>query len=91
MSGTNEGFEQQVRERAFALWQQAGSPEGRAEEFWHQARNELEGHSGPAHGSKDSVLQNKEKFGQPGTTGQADRKAEDELKHMGSGGTAKGR
>ncbi len=30
--------EQRVRERAFYLWQEAGSPEGREEEFWHRAR-----------------------------------------------------
>jgi hypothetical protein len=31
-------FEHRVRERAFQLWQEAGCPEGRDEEFWHQAR-----------------------------------------------------
>lgn len=90
MAGTNEGFEQKVRERAFALWQQAGSPEGRAEEFWHQARAELQG-PGATDGPGDSVLQSKDKFGQPGTTGEADRRAEDKMKHMGSDGAAKRR
>jgi hypothetical protein len=33
--------EQAIRERAYALWQAAGSPEGREDEFWHQAREEL--------------------------------------------------
>jgi len=27
-----------IRERAFQLWQEAGCPEGRAEEFWHLAQ-----------------------------------------------------
>jgi hypothetical protein len=31
-------FESHVRERAFALWEEAGCPENRAEEFWHRAR-----------------------------------------------------
>jgi len=31
-------FETRVRERAFALWEEAGCPENRAEEFWYQAR-----------------------------------------------------
>ncbi len=31
-------FESRVRERAFALWEEAGCPENRAEEFWHRAR-----------------------------------------------------
>lgn len=30
-------FEERVRERAYYLWQQAGAPEGRAEEFWDEA------------------------------------------------------
>jgi hypothetical protein len=30
--------EQQNREQAYSLWQKAGSPEGKHEEFWHQAR-----------------------------------------------------
>ncbi|HET9146611.1 MAG TPA: DUF2934 domain-containing protein [Acetobacteraceae bacterium] len=33
--------EHRIRERAFFLWQEAGSPEGREEEFWHRAE-ELE-------------------------------------------------
>ncbi|MCF3945221.1 DUF2934 domain-containing protein [Acidiphilium sp. AL] len=32
--------EQRIRERAYALWQQAGSPEGQHETFWHQAKAE---------------------------------------------------
>ena len=32
--------ERRVRERAYFLWERAGSPEGRAEEFWEQARRE---------------------------------------------------
>ena len=26
-----------VREQAYALWEQEGRPDGRAEEFWHRA------------------------------------------------------
>jgi hypothetical protein len=33
--------ERQVRERAEKLWQEAGRPEGRDEEFWHQAEAEI--------------------------------------------------
>lgn len=31
-------FETRVRERAFALWQEAGCPENTADEYWHRAR-----------------------------------------------------
>ncbi len=31
-------FENRVRERAFALWQEAGGPENTADEYWHRAR-----------------------------------------------------
>jgi hypothetical protein len=27
----------QIRERAYQLWQEAGCPDGRDEEFWHKA------------------------------------------------------
>ena len=35
--------EEQIRKRAFELWEQAGKPEGRDDEFWDQARRELQG------------------------------------------------
>jgi hypothetical protein len=39
MSGAaQDDLEQRIRERAFFLWQEAGCPEGRAEEFWYRAR-----------------------------------------------------
>lgn len=31
-----------IRERAFKLWQEAGCPDGHHEEFWHQAKAEIE-------------------------------------------------
>jgi hypothetical protein len=33
----------QIRQRAHALWEQSGRPEGRSEEFWHEAERELLG------------------------------------------------
>ena len=33
--------EEQIRARAHELWEQAGKPEGREDEFWHQAEKEL--------------------------------------------------
>jgi hypothetical protein len=35
--------ENQIRERAHQLWEAAGKPEGRHEEFWQQAERELRG------------------------------------------------
>lgn len=34
--------EDHIREYAHRLWEKAGRPEGRHEEFWHQAKSELE-------------------------------------------------
>jgi len=34
--------DEKVRERAYALWEQAGRPEGRSLEFWFDAIRELE-------------------------------------------------
>jgi Protein of unknown function (DUF2934) len=36
-------IEETVRRRAYELWEQAGQPEGRSEEFWLVAIAELEG------------------------------------------------
>lgn len=33
--------DEQIRTRAHHLWEEAGRPDGRAEEFWHQAEREL--------------------------------------------------
>jgi hypothetical protein len=35
--------EEQIRKRAFELWEQSGKPEGRQDEFWDQAQKELQG------------------------------------------------
>jgi hypothetical protein len=32
-----EGFEEAVRDTAYFLWEQAGRPDGRSDEFWYQA------------------------------------------------------
>jgi hypothetical protein len=34
--------EDQIRKRAHELWERAGKPDGRDEEFWHQAEKELQ-------------------------------------------------
>jgi Protein of unknown function (DUF2934) len=33
--------DEQIRIRAHQLWEQAGKPEGRQDEFWHLAEQEL--------------------------------------------------
>lgn len=42
----SEPTEQDIRERAHRLWEQAGKPEGREEEFWHAAEQELRNEDG---------------------------------------------
>jgi hypothetical protein len=34
--------EEQIRNYAHQLWEKAGRPEGKCEEFWRQAENELD-------------------------------------------------
>ena len=34
--------EERIRKRAYQLWEQGGTPEGRAEEYWHRARQLLD-------------------------------------------------
>jgi hypothetical protein len=40
-SATDENFVQKIRERAHALWEQEGRPEGRDAEFWFRAEQEI--------------------------------------------------
>lgn len=37
---TKKGLEQAVRERAYMLWERAGRPQGKADEFWYEARHQ---------------------------------------------------
>jgi hypothetical protein len=32
----------EIRKYAHQLWEKAGCPEGQSEEFWHQAKSEME-------------------------------------------------
>jgi len=41
MRGDMTPREERVRARAQRLWQEAGRPEGRDEEFWHRAEREI--------------------------------------------------
>ncbi len=43
-----DDLEQRIRERAFLLWEEAGCPEDRAEEFWLRARDAELGVTQPA-------------------------------------------
>lgn len=40
LAETKEGLDQFVRDRAYFLWEQAGRPDDKSEEFWHQAQHE---------------------------------------------------
>ena len=35
-------IEEAIRRRAYELWEHAGRPDGRSDEFWHAARRELD-------------------------------------------------
>ncbi|MBS7811166.1 DUF2934 domain-containing protein [Roseococcus pinisoli] len=41
MTSQSDIVEQRIRETAFKLWQQAGSPEGQDEIFWHRAKEDI--------------------------------------------------
>jgi hypothetical protein len=43
--GGMDGLYERIRENAFYMWEQAGCPEGRAEEFWEQAERVERGKS----------------------------------------------
>lgn len=45
MSDTD--LETRIRERAYAMWEEDGRPEGRAEEYWERARRFVEAEDDP--------------------------------------------
>ena len=47
-------FEEQVRQRAYQLWEQEGRPEARSDEFWFRAKQDLQGAQGLAETSPAS-------------------------------------
>ena len=40
LAETKAGLDQVVRERAYLLWEQAGRPDGCADDFWHEAQRQ---------------------------------------------------
>lgn len=48
--------EQQIRERAYNLWEAEGRPDGREQEYWYRAEAGLSG-DGQQHDGVDSGLQ----------------------------------
>jgi hypothetical protein len=47
MSDSEQDIETRIRERAYALWDQDGRPEGRADEYWEKARRLIEAEDDP--------------------------------------------
>jgi len=41
-SATDAEGEQRIRERAYQLWEADGAPEGKADQYWHRARELIE-------------------------------------------------
>jgi hypothetical protein len=54
--------EEQIRTLAFHLWEQDGSPEGRADEYWEKARQQL----GVADSAQDGMAVNGSEAGTAG-------------------------
>ena len=51
------GIEEAIRRRAYELWEHAGMPDGRSDEFWHAARSEL--------GAKETMEEKIDALGPP--------------------------
>ncbi|TCF96889.1 hypothetical protein BZM26_34940 [Paraburkholderia strydomiana] len=56
--------ESDIRERAYELWLKAGSPDGRADEFWEQARLQLEEPDAP---NREDVVADSDDFAEAPT------------------------
>ena len=42
MAEPEKTIEDRVRDRAYALWEKDGRPDGRSDEYWQQARSEVD-------------------------------------------------
>lgn len=73
MASTTNNVEDEVRRRAYELWEQYGRPEGGEEEFWLKAEREIKQEKGfdrtppePSKPASDSDPQEKTPRGRPG-------------------------
>jgi len=69
MSDDKSDIERRIREHAYRLWQEAGSPEGRDQEFWHRARELEKNARQPAGGAgqQGALADTVEDMEQPGS------------------------
>ena len=42
-----DDYEDHIQRRAYQLWEEAGRPEGRSDDFWHAARAEIADEKAP--------------------------------------------
>lgn len=47
-------LDEDIRQRAYTLWEQQGRPEGTADDFWHQAREQLQAEQADADGDAET-------------------------------------
>jgi hypothetical protein len=64
------GSDDDIRSRAYELWLEAGSPEGHADEFWEQARSQLEELEAP---TQEDVVADSDEFAEAPSTNPASR------------------
>jgi hypothetical protein len=48
--------DREIRDRAYRLWEQAGRPDGRSEEFWFLAQQEMYGGAATSDGPDGAML-----------------------------------
>jgi hypothetical protein len=59
------GSDDDIRSHAYELWLEAGSPEGRADEFWEQARSQLAELEAP---TQEDVVADSDEFAEAPST-----------------------
>ena len=55
MAESGKSIEDRVRERAYALWEQDGRLNGRSDDYWRQARSEVEAEEAGARNDADGT------------------------------------
>ena len=66
MGEAEKTIEDRVRERAYALWERDGRPEGRSDEYWQLARSEVQAEDGePGNERPDDATEKRHQLRRP--------------------------
>ncbi|WP_345814897.1 DUF2934 domain-containing protein [Paraburkholderia sp. PREW-6R] len=73
----NEDLEARIRTRAYHLWENDASPDGRADEYWEKARRQLEAEGDPDLNAPAPAVEQSDQYNAIGMRAEESDKSED--------------